>query len=70
MKRSIVAAQRILLIAVAGASAAGCMAAWSQDGGPALAPEYMRAPSMFASMTEAPQFLVIDRPVKGTIYPP
>jgi len=70
MKRSIVAAQRILLIAVAGASAAGCMAAWSQDGGPALAPEYMRTPSMFASMTEAPQFLVIDRPVKGTIYPP
>ena len=70
MKRSFAAAKRILLMAVAGAWAAGCVAAWSQYVLPSTEPEYRRAPSMFASLTEAPQFLVIDRPLKGTIYPP
>jgi Flp pilus assembly protein TadD len=70
MKRSFATAKRILLTAAAGVSVAGCMAAWSQNGGPTPAPEYMRAPSMFASLAEAPNFLVIDVPAKGTIYPP
>ncbi|MGB7986357.1 MAG: tetratricopeptide repeat protein [Terracidiphilus sp.] len=70
MKRSIAAAKRILLMAMVGVWAAGCVAAWSQYSKPSTEPEYRRAPSMFASLTEAPQFLVIDRPLKGTLYPP
>ncbi len=70
MKRKLAAVMRILLTAVAGASAAGCGAAWSQNSEPAPAPEYMRAPSMYATLAGAPNFLVIDRPAKGTIYPP
>jgi tetratricopeptide (TPR) repeat protein len=70
MNMAIGATKRILLTVVAGVSVASGVASWSQSGGQAPAPEYMLAPSMYAPMTGAPNFVVIDMPAKGTIYPP
>ena len=70
MKIACASAKLMLLTAVAGMPIANCVAAWPQNAAQATEPEYMRAPSMFASLTAAPNFLVIDAPAKGTIYPP
>jgi Flp pilus assembly protein TadD len=70
MKMAFATAKRILLTAVASVSVAGYMASWSQNGGQTPEPEYMRAPSMYSPLAGAPNFLVIDMPAKGTIYPP
>jgi tetratricopeptide (TPR) repeat protein len=70
MKITYATAKLLLLTAVAGVSVVGCAAVWSQSGIQSPEPEYMRAPSMYAPLTAAPSFLIIDVPAKGTIYPP
>jgi Flp pilus assembly protein TadD len=70
MKRTFAIATRILLTAVAGVSVVACMATGFRNDGQTPAPEYLRAPSMYALLEKAPNSMVIDMPVKGTIYPP
>ncbi len=70
MKMPFATAKRVLLTAVAGVFVAVCITAWSQNDDQTPVREYMRAPSMYASLAAAPSYIVIDVPAKGAIYPP